>query len=97
MANQIRITPDQMRTRAGEYTRQANAVQDVITTMDGLLRALQGEWEGNASRAYAERFAALRPGFVKAKTLIDEISAALRATAQTLEETDNSIASQFRA
>ncbi|MBQ8975025.1 MAG: WXG100 family type VII secretion target [Oscillospiraceae bacterium] len=96
MANQIRITPDQMRTRAAEYTRQANAVQDVINNMDRLLNQLKSEWEGNASNAYADRFQQLRPSFVNAKNLIDEISAALKATAQTLEETDNSIANQFR-
>ena len=96
MANQIRMTPEAMRQRAGEYTTQANQLQQVITKMDNLLRQLQGEWEGDASRAYAERFAQLRPGFVKAKELVDEISTALKSTAQIVEETDKSIASQFR-
>ena len=97
MASQIRITPEQMRTRANEYTAQAEVVQGVIEKMDSLLSALQGEWEGSASEAYAERFEELRPGFVKAKELIDEISAALTATAKSLEETDANIASQFRS
>ena len=97
MANQIRMTPDTMRTRAGEYTTQANNLQQVINKMDSLLKQLQAEWEGDASRAYAERFNQLRPGFVKAKELVDEISAALKKTAQIVEETDKSIAGQFRA
>lgn len=65
--------------------------------MDALLKNLQGEWEGSASEAYAARFSELRPGFVKAKELIDEISAALKKTAQIVEDTDNSIANQFRS
>lgn len=97
MASQIRMTPEKMRSRAGEYTTQANNLQSIITKMDTLLKNLQGEWEGSASEAYAARFAELRPGFVKANDLIDEISAALKSTAQIVEETDNSIASQFRA
>ncbi len=97
MASQIRMTPEKMRTRAGEYTTQANNLQTVITKMDALLKNLQGEWEGSASEAYAARFAELRPGFVKAKDLIDEISAALKKTAQIVEDTDNSIANQFRS
>ncbi|MBD5096187.1 MAG: WXG100 family type VII secretion target [Lachnospiraceae bacterium] len=97
MASQIRMTPETMRTRASEYTTQANNLQTVITKMDALLQTLQGEWEGNASEAYAARFAELRPGFVKAKDLIDEISAALKKTAQMVEATDNSIANQFRS
>ena len=96
MANQIRMTPEKMRSRAAEYTTQAHNLQSIITKMDALLKNLQGEWEGSASEAYASRFAELRPGFVKAKDLIDEISTALKSTAQIVEETDKSIANQFR-
>lgn len=96
MANQIRMTPEKMRTRANEYTNQANNLQQIINKMDSLLKELQGEWEGDASTAYAQRFAELRPGFVKAKELVDEISAALKSTAQIVEETDRNIANQFR-
>ena len=34
--------------------------------------------------------------FVKAKDLIDEISAALKSTANIVEQTDQNIAGQFR-
>ena len=96
MAGQIRITPDQMRSRAGEYRQQQDQVGEVISRMDSLLSQLQGEWEGSASQAYAERFSEHRPGFVKAQELIGEIAQALDATARSLEETDASIAAQFR-
>lgn len=96
MANQIRITPDQMRTRANEYRTEAGNVNGVIAKMDALLQQLQGEWEGEASRAYAERYTELRPGFQKAEELINEIAAALDSTAAIVEDIDSSIASQFR-
>lgn len=96
MANQIRMTPDMMRSRAGEYTNEAEKLNGIIQTMDRLLSNLQSEWEGEASRAYAEKFSQLRPGFVKAYDLINEISAALKSTAQIVEDTDRQIASQFR-
>ncbi len=97
MAGQIRITPDQMRSRAGEYRAQANTVQEVISKMDTLLNTLQGEWEGQASQAYAQRFSELRPGFVKAEDLINEIAQSLDAAAQTLETSDQNVATGFRA
>ena len=96
MAGQIRITPAQMRSRATEYRGERDKDPDVISRMDSLLSALQGEWEGESSRAYAARFQELRPGFVKAHDLIDEIAQSLDATAQTLEETDANIAGSFR-
>ena len=97
MANQIRITPDQMRSRANEYRTEADTVNGVISKMDSLLSALQGEWEGSASESYAARYAELKPGFLKAEELIREIAAALDSTANIVEQTDQDIASQFRA
>lgn len=97
MANQIRITPSQMRERANQYRAEADSVNGVIATMDNLLQALQGEWEGAASESYAERYLELKPGFIKAEELIREIASALDSTAKIIEETDTSIANQFRA
>ncbi len=96
MANQIRITPDQMRERANQYRVEADAVNGVISKMDNLLQLLQGEWEGAASESYSARYQELKPGFLKAEELIREIAMALDSTARTIEETDTNIASQFR-
>lgn len=97
MSNQIRMTPDMMRTRASEYSTQSDLVGEIITKMDGLLESLQSEWEGEASRSYADKYDELRPGFVKAQELIMEISKALTSTADVVEQTDADIAAQFRA
>ena len=96
MANQIRITPDQMRERANQYRTEAGTVNGVISKMDSLLQMLQGEWEGAASESYATRYKELKPGFVKAEELIREIAAALDSTAKIVEETDTNIANQFK-
>ena len=97
MANQIRITPDQMRQRATEYRAEAEKVKEVIGRMDNLLSSLQSEWEGAASESYATRYGELKPGFLQAETLIREIATALDSTARIVEETDSSIANQFKA
>ncbi len=97
MANQIRITPDQMRQRANQYRNEAETVNGVINQMDSLLGQLQAEWEGAASESYAARYQELKPGFMKAEELIREIAQALDSTARIVEETDSSIANQFRA
>lgn len=97
MANQIRMSPDQMRIRAGEYTTQAGVVEDVVKKLDELLTALQSEWEGSASESYAAKYGELRPGFVKAQSLITDIAAALTKTAQIVEDADSNIANAFKS
>ena len=94
-SGQIRMTPDTMRERAGEYRTEADNVQSVIDKMDRLLDTLLTEWEGSASEAYANKFAELRPSFVKGKELIDDIAMALDKTAEAVESTDTQIANQF--
>ena len=94
-SEQISMSPDLMRARAGEYTKQAENLGQIISKMDNLLKQLQDEWKGEASRAFAQRFTELRPGFVKAANLIDEISDALKKTAQAVEQQDREIARQY--
>ncbi len=96
MANgQIRISPDQMRERAGQYRTEADTVNGVISKMDSLLQQLQSEWEGASSESYSARYQELKPGFVKAEELIREIAAALDSTAKIIEETDKEIAGTY--
>lgn len=94
-SGQIRMTPETMRIRANEYRTEAENVQAVIEKMDSLLNALLDEWEGSSSAAYAQKFGELRPSFVAAKDLIDDIATALDNTAEAVESTDSQIASQF--
>ena len=91
----IRISPDVMRERASQYRNEAQRVNEVIAKMDSLLGQLQGEWEGAASQSYAARYNELKPGFVKAEELINEIAAALTSTANIMEQTDVDIAAHF--
>lgn len=96
MAQQIRMTPETMRARSKEANQQAETVQAVINYMDRLLRTLQGEWEGDAVKGYEDRYNKIKPSFVNAKELLDEISHNLSETARIVEETDRNIASQYR-
>ena len=97
MAN-IRIDPDTMDMRVQEYRSEAEQVGQVISNMDRLLSQLQSEWEGSASQSYADRFNSdLRPSFMKAQELIEEIAKSLQKTAQLMREQDANIAAGFKA
>ncbi|MDR1184482.1 MAG: WXG100 family type VII secretion target [Coriobacteriales bacterium] len=95
---QIRITPADMRQRAKEYRGvKENELKGLISRMDNLLNQLQQEWEGDAARAYAERWnGTVKPDIEnKMNTLLEEIGASLEKTAEILEETDRQIAATF--
>ena len=75
MAGQIRMSPETMRTRATQTDKQAQTVQEVISTMDKLLATLKGEWEGDAVKGYEDRYNKIKPAFKNAKELLDETAA----------------------
>ena len=95
--SQIRITPETMRQRAASYHQQSETIQQVISTMDKLLRTLQDEWEGAASRAYVTEYNRLRPGFVQAQDMAQTISDNLNKIANATERQDQEIAGQLFA
>jgi len=96
MAGQIRLTPDQMRQRSGEVRTQGEIFQDVIDRMQNVINELQTEWEGEASRAFADQFDRLKPAFNDMRQLIYDIGTQLDATATAVEQLDKDIAGKFR-
>ena len=91
--SQIRMTPEQMRQRAGEMRNKGETFQDVINGMQGIINELQTEWEGQASRAFAEQFDRLKPAFNDTRQLIDNIGQQLDSTGNPVEQMDQDIAS----
>ena len=95
MAGQIRMTPEQMRTRSGEVSTQQSAFQEVVSRMQNIINELQSEWEGAAADSFAQQFEELRPSFRSMDDLLGDISTQLNQTAQAVEELDHEIASRF--
>ena len=93
----IRIDPEVMNQRAGQYRAEAQNIGHVMSTMDGLLRTLQMEWEGEASRTYEDRYYAdVRPHLQRSQQLIEEIALSLDRTAQQMREQDLAMASMIK-
>ena len=95
MNGQIRITPSQMRSRAGEFRTEGENFEQVVTKMQSLIGALQDEWEGQASQQFASQFESLKPSFTAMKQLIDDIGGQLDGTAVAIEQLDQDIANKF--
>jgi WXG100 family type VII secretion target len=96
MAGQIRMTPEQMRTRAKAFRGEGQKVEDTIKKMQSLINTLKGEWEGQASKEFEQQFNTLKPSFTKMRELVEDISKQLESTAQAVEQMDKDIASKFK-
>lgn len=96
MAGQIRITPEQMHARAGEFRNAEADYLNVINTMKNLITTLQSEWEGAASDSFAAQFEALQPSFNQMDQLILDIAKQCDDVADATQALDEEIASKFK-
>lgn len=95
MAGQIRITPDEMRQRAIDYTSRREELTTLIGNLDTLLSNLREEWDGSASEQFDTQWLEIKPGFNNCEQLLDSITTQLNQTAQAMESLDADIASQM--
>lgn len=96
MAGQIRITPEQMRTRANDFRRAGEDFDQVVGTMSNLISTLQDEWEGQASQNFAMQFESIKSTtFKEVLQLINDIAKQCDDTANAVEQLDNDIANKF--
>lgn len=96
-SGEIRISAEEMNSRAQQYDAEAEKVEEIIGEMDQLLLELQEEWKGAASEAYAVKYEELKQkSFQEMQALIGDIATALRATAESMTSADDQIAQKFQ-
>jgi len=84
-----------MFNRAKDYNTEADIIGQVISKMDSLISQLQTEWEGAASRSFADQYQELKPSFQKMQSLTETIASQLQQTGNAMEEMDKEIAGKF--
>ncbi|PGC12700.1 WXG100 family type VII secretion target, partial [Bacillus pseudomycoides] len=48
MARQIRMSPEELKSKAKLYGRSSDEIKDILGKLQGLQNELRGEWEGRA-------------------------------------------------
>ncbi|MEN7350193.1 WXG100 family type VII secretion target [Bacillus pumilus] len=96
MSGIIRVTPEELRATAKQYGVESQEVLNQVDRLNRMISDLKGIWEGASSEAFADQYEQLKPSFIKMSDLLTDVSNQLDQTANTLESTDQDIASQIR-
>ncbi|MDR2487515.1 MAG: WXG100 family type VII secretion target [Clostridiales Family XIII bacterium] len=94
-AGVIRLTPQELRDQARAFDKEGQNLDTSIKAMDGYIRTLETQWEGEAARKFSEQFNSLKPSFEKMQQLIIDISGQLNGSAEAYESLDREIAGKF--
>lgn len=89
----IRLEHDELYARAGEYTNESQEVNALIGRLDSLMDSLMTEWEGSAAVAFNNQYTEIKPSIQELEQLLSDVSDQLKKIADTMQDTDQSIAS----
>ena len=97
MSGLIRVTPAELESMSSRYSKESRETEEQITRLNQMIQELQGVWEGESSKAFAEQYELLRPSFVEMQNLLADIATQLSAAGRALEDADRQIAGQIRS
>lgn len=95
MADRITITPQELRTAAANFKAKADEVVDILKYLMNEVTNLESTWDGAAQDEFFAQYNELQTPLNQFPEVLNGIASQLEAVAQTLEETDNALASQL--
>ncbi|EUJ28476.1 Virulence factor esxA [Listeria floridensis FSL S10-1187] len=95
MAGQIRMSPEELRSRAKTYGQSGREIEQLLQRLSQLQEQLRSEWEGQAFQRFDDQFNQLKPKVTEFAHLMDQIEAQLTKTATAVEEQDQALSQNF--
>lgn len=96
MANEILLTPDQMRDRANKIRAYKEEQAEVISRLTNLVNSLSTVWRGESQDAFVAKYLGMKSTFQNFSASMEEYANLIETTARDMEQTDNSLASRIR-
>lgn len=89
MANNIRVTPEELRKAAQTFTSSNTNIRSATQSMLNIAQELQSTWGGEAATAYYNKLNSLQDGMTKMQDTITKEAANLEQMAGIYESTEN--------
>ena len=90
MANNIRVTPEELRKAAQTFTSSNSAIGNATQSMLNIAQELQATWGGDAATTYYNKLNSLQGGMSKMQAIITKEAANLEQMAEIYETTEKS-------
>ncbi len=84
----IRITPEQVRQVAGQFSQAANQSQEMVTRLTNAVNSMQPEWEGMTSQRFYGDFQQWSSQMARFVELLNSISTQLNQIADRFAAAD---------
>ncbi|AWC27553.1 WXG100 family type VII secretion target [Bacillus cytotoxicus] len=95
MTGQIRMSPEELKSKASLYGQSSQQIDDILRKLQGLQNELRGEWEDRAFEGFDQQFNQLRPKVESFTQLLHEINVQLTKTAEAIAAHDEELLRNF--
>jgi len=95
MANQISVSPAELRTRGTKFISGGQNIDSIIKSLNNEANALQSIWKGDAQKKFDVKYKELSPKMKEFVQLVDSIGKQLKSVADAMEKSDRDIARQI--
>ncbi|MEK4383595.1 WXG100 family type VII secretion target [Aeribacillus sp. FSL K6-2848] len=95
MAGQIRMTPEELKTKAQRYGQAGLQIEQILRDLTNLQNELRAEWEGRAFQGFDDQFNQLKPKVQNFAQLMHDINTQLNRTAEAVAQHDEQLSRNF--
>ena len=92
----IAVDADRMHSMAGEIRTTVDALRYNMDTMEILVHSLNGEWQGDAERAFASKILYVRREFKEVENFFAEYASLLERFAEEYIRHEDEVAAKVR-
>lgn len=96
MAARITITPEELRTASTNFANKAGELREILNYLRQQVTSLEATWDGAAQDQFFITFEEMAKTMEQFPEVVDGIGTQLTAVANTLEQTDEELASSLR-
>ena len=88
MAGNLLVTPEQLISTSNEFNSGMQQIKSITTSMTETVKSLTGQWEGEASTAYQNKFNELQDDINRMAAMIQEHVTDLNEMARKYQEAE---------
>ena len=95
MANEIMLTPDELRAQARQIRAYKENQKSVMNRITNLVQTLSAVWKGPAQTAFVQKYMSMQPTYNSFQQAIEEFAALLEQHADRMEKVDRDMAGRI--
>lgn len=88
MTGSLLVTPEQLISTSSDFSTHMQQVRQITTSMTDTVKSLTGQWEGEASTAYQNKFNELQDDINKMAAMIQEHVTDLQEMARQYQDAE---------